>query len=1292
MLLTLTAEDLTFAKVSTALLSAEKDSTAQAKAYAIRAPMPQASVAAASAPLQRNRFPPCTYVVKYGNRKGQVCGGTNHPLATCFKKKDDEWYAIHGIDKRPPNWMRARKANMAEVQDPASASASDIAPADVRINLLFLGTAMINEASSQYLSSSQAPQYIEFTLDSGATHTVLKETLSFKPYATPIPLLGADSSFTTLAKGSSTVPCPAYPSGTVTGMCVPSLRHNLVAQTEIQEAGLRTIFWENENYGDILDPLTNKVLTRFTLNSSGLYTLQVPIPQVSTTQAEATTPPCSCRSFSNPTILYHHQLGHPNFRTLADMASKKLLLGLLASLPPPPDSPAPTCLDCTKSKLRQQPHPASPSVAAAPLDLVHLDVWSPALVPARGGYRYFLVIVDDHSRYVCFHLLHTKAAVPEVLIAWVKQAQTTFDRKFKRLHSSGGGEFCNDKLKAFCSSEGIQQNFTLPDSPQQNGIAESRNHTLVQITRCLLGHSNAPHSLWGYALYHAALLYNLYPHPHLPDTTPTTLWLGKTPTARSLRVWGRDVVFDETRPFYSTSEQDSLSHPPSLVWADFDAPPDLPPAPAPSPPTPPAIAPSPPEVSDPPSPVSSAAAPPSPSPAALPSAPPPPSAPITYHQRSHPLAPPPPPIPPSSQAPAPPQPPELITYKRWPIPPPKPPKSIPQTPPAPPSSPVAHGTRSHGPAPPLALAIRCSTITSTPPARGDLSHIFPDITESPSLNFTENPTIPIPLTIQEALSGPHAAEWRAAMEAEIEAFTRNHSFDDETPPPGVNIVGGKWLFRVKQLPDEAPVFKACYVAKGFTQQPYRGFFLTFSPTSKPPTICTLMDVAAREDFEIKSMDASSAFLQGRLKETVFMDRPEGFPGEFPPNSVWKLNRPVYGLKQAPREWHNKVKEVILSLDFHPSSADLTLFIRRHSEPFYILVYVDDFILVAKDSAQMTSVQAALSKALQVKDLGDLKHYLGMEITRDRQARTISLSQEFYIDNVLKRFEMELCTPVATPLPLQHLLTVPAVPTPEACSEPYPELVRSLMYAMMCTRPDLAYRVSVLSRYVAPGRFTDLHWKAAKRVLRYLQGTKSHVLTLGGLSPPRLEGYTDSSWADDQTDRSSSQGYCFTLGSGIVSWRSTRSFAVSLSSCEAELYASTMAAQEARWLTFLLQELGFPQSAPTLWCDNQSTIHISQDPVHHTRTKHIELRHFFIRDLVQQEQLKVEYVASDCNLADLFTKPLGKVPHHRLLGAMGLFHGSSHARAAVHSHPPWPGNYSGRSGSGIIGGAAAPPAW
>ncbi|CAI7811923.1 unnamed protein product [Closterium sp. NIES-53] len=374
-------------QVSSVLLSVEKESAAQAKTYALRASVPQASVASAlvSAPFQRNRFPPCTYIVKYGNRKGQVCGGTNHPLATCFKKKDDEWYAIHGVDKKPPNWMRPRKPNVVEAQDLAQASASDSAPAEVRINLFFPDTAMMNEATSQYIGSSQAPQYIEFTLDSGATHIVLKETLSFKPYATPIPLLGADSSFTTLAK---------------------------VAQKEIQEAGSRTIFSENEDYCDIIDPLTNKVLARFTLNSSGLYTLRIPTPQVSTTQAQAAITPCSCRSFSNPTILYHHRLGHPNFRTLADMAQRSFFSACQPHFLHHLTRPLPRA----KSKLRQQPHPSSPSVAAAPLDLVHMDVWGPAPVAARGGHRYFLLVVADHTRYASVHLLHTKAEAPEAII------------------------------------------------------------------------------------------------------------------------------------------------------------------------------------------------------------------------------------------------------------------------------------------------------------------------------------------------------------------------------------------------------------------------------------------------------------------------------------------------------------------------------------------------------------------------------------------------------------------------------------------------------------------------------------------------------------------------------------------------------------------------------------------------------------------------------------------------------------------------------------------------------------
>ncbi|CAI7800902.1 unnamed protein product [Closterium sp. NIES-53] len=316
------------------------------------------------------------------------------------------------------------------------------------------------------------------------------------------------------------------------------------------------------------------------------------------------------------------------------------------------------------------------------------------------------------------------------------------------------------------------------------------------------------------------------------------------------------------------------------------------------------------------------------------------------------------------------------------------------------------------------------------------------------------------------------------------------------------------------------------------------------------------------------------------------------------------------------------------------------------------------ILLSDSKADMEQLKLSLQQRLKCKDLGDLTHYLGdlthylgMPITRNRPARTITLSQSHYIGQVLEKFEMAQAKPVSTPLPFGHQLAPPT--SPSSSSHPYAELVGSLMYAMMCTRPDLAYPISVLARFVGTGRHTTEHWQAAKRVLRYLRGTKDHVLTLGGPSPPLLSGFSDSSWADSQPDRRSSQGYGFTLGSGLVSWRSTRSSAIALSSCEAELYAGTMAAQESQWLCYLLAELGAPQRCPTLWCDNASTIHLTQVLVHHARSKHIELRYFFIRELVQQGLLAVRKITAEATLADIFTKALSRPAHSALLRLLGL---------------------------------------
>jgi hypothetical protein len=212
--------------------------------------------------------------------------------------------------------------------------------------------------------------------------------------------------------------------------------------------------------------------------------------------------------------------------------------------------------------------------------------------------------------------------------------------------------------------------------------------------------------------------------------------------------------------------------------------------------------------------------------------------------------------------------------------------------------------------------------------------------------------------------------------------------------------------------------------------------------------------------------------------------------------------------------------------------------------------------------------------------------------------------------------------------------------------------------MMCTRPDLAFSVSVLSRFVGPGRHAESHWSAALRVLRYLRGTSDYALTLGGVSAPDLIGFSDSSWADILPDRRSTQGYAFSFGSGLISWRCTRSTSIALSSCEAELYAATLAAQEARWLSYLLADLGHPVASATLWCDNGSTIHLAKAAAFHRRSKHIELRHFFIREQIAQGFLVLRKIASAYNLADIFTKPLSKLAHRGFTPYLGLSRGLS----------------------------------
>ncbi|CAI7752497.1 unnamed protein product [Closterium sp. NIES-53] len=423
------------------------------------------------------------------------------------------------------------------------------------------------------------------------------------------------------------------------------------------------------------------------------------------------------------------------------------------------------------------------------------------------------------------------------------------------------------------------------------------------------------------------------------------------------------------------------------------------------------------------------------------------------------------------------------------------------------------------------------------------------------------------------------------------------------------------------------------------------------------TFRVLLHVAAPRDYELHSLDFSTAFLQGCLHEEIWLRRPPGFTGSFPAGTQWSLRRPVYGLRQAPCEWHDTLRTTLGVLRFAPSIADPSLFLRTDTllPPFYVLMYKDDLIFATADTEALTLVKSELQKRHTYTDLGELRSYLGLQITRDRARRTITLTLSHMVHQVLQRFGFHFTSPQPAPLSTSHSLSAPPLDESIEPSGPYPELVGCLIYLMTCTRPDLAYPLSLIARYVAPGRHQKVQWDAAKRVLRYLCSTTGGMgLVLGGRARVVLTGHEDASWANDQATQRSSQGYTFSLGSGSVLWRSTCSSSVLSSSCEAEIYVGAMAAQELRWLTYLLSDLGEqPRSPPVLYVDNKAMIALCQEHRLEHRTKHIALRYFLARELQQRGQLRLAYVTTRAKTADVFTKALLPSDHERFSTVLGL---------------------------------------
>ncbi|CAI5936591.1 unnamed protein product [Closterium sp. NIES-65] len=265
---------------------------------------------------------------------------------------------------------------------------------------------------------------------------------------------------------------------------------------------------------------------------------------------------------------------------------------------------------------------------------------------------------------------------------------------------------------------------------------------------------------------------------------------------------------------------------------------------------------------------------------------------------------------------------------------------------------------------------------------------------------------------KSAIEGPYSSQWESAMDAEMASRKSTDTYIYEVPPPGANIVTGMWIFRVKRPPGSPPVFKARYVARGFSQREGVDYFQTFSPTPKMTTLWMLLHIVAQCDYELHSLDFSTTFLQSSLHEEMWLRHPPGFTGSFPPGTQWNLRQPVYGLRQAPREWHDTLRTTLAALGFAPSTPDASLFLRTDTSlpPLYILVYVGDLVFATADTAGLAHVKSELQKRHTCTDLGEVRSYLGLQITRDRAQRTITLTQSHIVQQVLQCFNFTYSSP------------------------------------------------------------------------------------------------------------------------------------------------------------------------------------------------------------------------------------------------------------------------------------------
>ncbi|KAJ9552657.1 hypothetical protein OSB04_016702 [Centaurea solstitialis] len=519
-----------------------------------------------------------------------------------------------------------------------------------------------------------------------------------------------------------------------------------------------------------------------------------------------------------------------------------------------------------------------------------------------------------------------------------------------------------------------------------------------------------------------------------------------------------------------------------------------------------------------------------------------------------------------------------------------------------------------------------------------------------------------PTSYGEAVSGSESEQWQEAMKTEMQSMYDNQVWELTDLPQHCRAVWRKWVFKKKtDMNGNVHTFKARLVAKGFTQTHGIDYDETFSPVAMLNSIRILMAISAYFNYEIWQMDFKTTFLNGKLTEDVYMQQLEGFVDPKNPNKVCKLLKSIYGLKQASRSWNLHFDERIKEFGFAKSEFEPCVYTKfSGSIVTFLVLYVDDILLIGNDIPTLQSVKAWLSRCFQMKDLGEAAYILGIKIYRNRSRRLIELSQSTYINKVLKRFRMDESKKGF--IPMQHGIVLSKAQCPKSSQDkdkmksiPYASAIGSIMCAMLCTRPDVAYSVSVTSRYQQnPG---EAQWTAVKNILKYLRRTKEMFLVFGGSEDEiSVTGYSDASFQTDRDDYRSQSRYVFTLNGGAISWKSSKQDTIADSTTEAEYIAASDAAKEAVWLRNFITDLRVVASVSRpmdIYCDNSGAVAQAKEPREHHKSRYVLRKFHLIREIIGRGDVRICKIPTDENVADPLTKPLARVKHESHANSIGM---------------------------------------